>query len=122
MFSIVFAIIAVLVAFNTVRIAIYSSSEEISTMRLVGASNWFIRGPFLVQGLISGILAAVITLLITFFVCYGLNAKVKVIAPEIGLLSLFFGNIGILFLIQLVSGIVLGAISSFIATRKYLKI
>jgi len=121
-FSIIFGAIAILVAFNTIRIAIYNSSEEISIMRLVGASNWFVRGPFLIQGAIVGFIATLITLIITFGICYGLDSKIRVIAPEISIFSLFLSNFWALILIQLATGIGLGILSSFIAVRKYLKI
>ncbi|MDA1337635.1 MAG: permease-like cell division protein FtsX, partial [bacterium] len=58
--------IAVLVAFNTIRLTIYGSRDEIEVMRLVGASNWFIRGPFIIQGVIVGVLATLITTLLFF--------------------------------------------------------
>lgn len=121
-FGIVFGVIAVLVAFNTIRIAIYNSSEEISIMRLVGASNWFVRGPFLIQGAVVGFTATLITLLITFGICYGLDSKIRVIAPEVGIFSIFLANFWTLLLIQFATGIGLGIISSLIAIRKYLKI
>lgn len=120
-FSIIFGAIAILVAFNTIRIAIYNSSEEISIMRLVGASNWFVRGPFLIQGAIVGFIATLITITITFGICYGLDSKIRVIAPEISIFSLFLSNFWILVLIQLATGIGLGILSSFIAIRKYLR-
>lgn len=121
-FSILFAAIAVLIAFNTVRMAIYNSGEEISVMRLIGASNWFVRGPFLVQGVIIGFTAALITLLITFGLCYGFDARIKTIAPDVSIYSIFISNFFLLFLIQLATGIGLGTMSSYIAVRKYLKI
>jgi len=121
-FSIIFGAIAILVAFNTIRIAIYNSSEEISIMRLVGASNWFVRGPFLIQGAIVGFIATLITLIITFGICYGLDSKIRVIAPEISIFSLFLSNFWILILIQFATGIGLSILSSFIAVRKYLRI
>jgi len=121
-FSIILGAIAILVAFNTVRIAIYNSNKEISIMRLVGASNWFIRGPFLIQGIIVGVFAALITLLITLVVCWGLNSRIGLIIPEVSMLGLLAGNFWMLLLIQLATGTGLGVISSLIATRKYLKI
>lgn len=121
-FSILFGIIAILIAFNTVRIAIDNSKEEISVMRLVGASNSFIRGPFLIQGVIIGFIAAIITFFITFGLSYGFDAKIQAFAPEISIFGIFLSNLFLLLLIQLATGIGLGIISSYIAIRKYLKI
>lgn len=122
LFGLVFGFIAVLIAFNTIRIAIHNSSEEISIMRLVGASNWFVRGPFLVQGIIVGLISAVIALLIAFGVSWGIDSKISLLIPDISTRSIFLSNILGLFLIQLAAGIGLGIISSLIAVRKYLKI
>ncbi len=121
-FSLVLGIIAVLVAFNTIRIAIYNSKEEISVMRLVGASNWFIRGPFVIQGITAGLVATFIALILTFVLSYSLDSTIREIAPDISIFKLFLGNFWILLLIQLLVGIGLGALSSLIAVRKYLKI
>jgi len=122
LFGLVFGFIAVLIAFNTIRIAIHNSSEEIEIMRLVGASNWFVRGPFLVQGIMVGLISAVIALMIAFGVSWGIDSKINILMPNISTFSIFLSNILGLFLIQLAVGIVLGTISSLIAVRKYLKI
>jgi len=121
-FSLILAIVAILVAFNTIRLAIYNSKEEISVMRLVGASNWFIRGPFLVQGAISGFAAAIITLLIFTGALFFLSPKLEILFPGLNIFNSFTGNLGILFLIQIFTGIGLGVVSSIIAIRKYLKV
>lgn len=121
-FSIILGAMAVLIAFNTVRIAIYNSEEEISTMRLVGASNGFVRGPFIVQGVVIGSIAALITFIITLALSYGLDARLSSLAPEISIFNIFLSNLFLLLLIQLATGIGLGVISSCIAIRKYLKI
>ena len=62
--TIIFSLIAILVVINTMRIAIYTHREEIGIMKLVGASNWFIRGPFIVESIFIGVLAAAIASLI----------------------------------------------------------
>lgn len=62
--TIIFAAIAVLMVFNTIRVTIYSQREEIGIMKLVGASDAFVRGPFVVASLLYGLLAAIITTLI----------------------------------------------------------
>lgn len=120
--SVILTIIAFLVAFNTIRLAIFNQREEISIMRLVGASNWFIRGPFLIQGLISGFVAALITVLIFFLICWVLSPKLEVFLVDFNLQNFFLQNFWILFSIQLLTGIGIGVISSFIATRRYLKV
>lgn len=120
--SIVLAVIAVLLAFNTIRIAIYNSNEELKIMRLVGASNRFIRGPFIIQGVISGLFAAILVFLLTWGICFGLDAQIKTIMPEVSTYNIFISNIWLLILIQLASSIGVGIISSLIAIRKYLKI
>jgi len=120
--SAILVVVAVLVTFNTIRLAIYNSREEIKIQRLVGAGNWFIRGPFLVQGLISGFFAALICLLIFSITSWFISPRIEFFFPGFNLFSLFAKNLWILFLIQLISGILLGIISSALAIRKYLKV
>lgn len=120
-FSIVLASVAVLVAFNTIRLAIYSSREEISVMRLVGASNWFIRGPFIAQGVIVGLISIIISLLAFILSCYFLTPKIQTIIPGFNLFSYFSSQLSTIFYVQLATGIGLGIISSVIAIRKYLE-
>lgn len=120
--SIVLAIVAILVIFNTIRLAILNQKEEIKVQRLVGASNWFIRGPFLVQGAISGTLAAIICLLIFTLICWFLSPKIEILFSGLNIWKYFTGNFFTIILIQLAAGIGLGVISSTIAIRKYLKV
>jgi len=120
--GLVLATLAVLVAFNTIRLAIYNSREEISIMKLVGASYWFIQGPFLVQGAIVGSISVLITLSIFSGTCYFLGPKIEVLIPGFNIWNYFVSNFWALLLIQIFTGIGLGVISSLIATRKYLKV
>ncbi|MFH1656578.1 MAG: permease-like cell division protein FtsX [Candidatus Nealsonbacteria bacterium] len=120
--TIILGIIAVLIIFNTIRIAICNTNQEISVMKLVGASNWFVRGPFLIQGIISGIIATLIVLISTFGITYLINDNVKFIAPQIDIFSIFLSSIWMLISIQLFVSVGLGILSSMIAVRKYLKV
>ncbi len=120
--AILFLIIAILVNFNTIRLAILNSKTEIEIQRMVGASNWFIKGPFLTQGIICGILAAFISLFILTSLCWFLSPKLEVFLAGLNIFNLYAKNFWILFLIQISTGILLAIISTTIAIRKYLRI
>jgi len=120
--SIILAIIAVLVAFNTIRLAIYSQREEVKIQRLVGASNWFIRGPFLVQGVILGIFSTIISFAIFGFACWTLGPKAEFFFRDLNLFTYFTAKIWIIVLIQTLTGVGLAVASSIVALRKYLKV
>lgn len=120
--SITLALAAILITFNTIRLAIYNFREEIKIQRLVGASRWFIRGPFLVQGAISGIFAALICFFIFSLVIWALSPKIEIFLPGLKVSQIFLTNLQKIILIQFASGIFLGVISSFLATRRYLKV
>ncbi len=116
------AITAAFVTFNTISIAIYSNREEIGIMRLVGASNAFINGPYIVEAIIFGVLSAVLSLAIAApFV--DLSAPyITSFIPEMDLEGYFYRNLFQLFGYQLLFGIGLGIISAVVAIRRYLKI
>lgn len=120
--SIVLAVIAILVTFNTIRLALFNSREEISVMRLVGASNWYIRGPFLVEGALYGIFAAFLTLAVMIPALLYLSPRVNSFLPEIDIFSYFTSNLLILFSIQFLTGVFIGVVSSLIAIRRYLRV
>jgi cell division transport system permease protein len=120
-FSFVLITLALLVSFNTVRLAIYNLREEIQIQRLVGASNWFIRGPFLVQGAISGIFAALISLVIFALISWILGSRLESVF-SFNLFQLFVDNFWSILFLNLITGIGLGVVSSSIAVRKYLKV
>lgn len=120
--SVVLVLLSILVTFNTIRLSIINFAEEISIQRLVGASSWFIRGPFLVQGLISGFISGLISFLTTGGICWILAPKVKLLYEELDILNIFYQSGLILFSISICFGILLGSFSGLIAIRKYLKI
>ncbi len=120
--SLIFGFIAFLVAFNTVRLAIYSSREEITVMKLVGASNWYVRGPFIVEGVLHGLAATAFSFMVVVPGISFLGPKLFNFLPEINLMGYFGANFLQLLIAQMVLGIALGVFSSWIAVRKYLKV
>lgn len=120
--SIFAGLIAVLVAFNTIRLTIYSSKEEIEIMRLVGASNMFIRAPFLLQGIIVGALASLITFILLVPLTLFLSSKLATFIPQFSLFEYFMSNFFMILFLQLFVGIGLGVLSSLIAIRRYLRV
>jgi cell division transport system permease protein len=118
----VLSVIAVLVAFNTIRLAIYTSRDEITIMRLVGASSRYIRGPFIIEGAMHGLVAAIFTMAIFYPLTYWLGPKAETFFGGPNLFNYYLSNFFELFAVLLIFGILLGSFSAFIATRRYLKV
>ncbi|KPJ56978.1 hypothetical protein AMJ49_02960 [Parcubacteria bacterium DG_74_2] len=116
------SILALLITFNTIRLSILNQREEIRVQKLVGASNWFIRGPFFVQGAISGILAAIICISLSALIFYLIDPGLQNFFPEFPLFNYFKNKFWVLLSIQLLTGIGIGTISSSLAIRKYLEV
>ncbi|MBL7156183.1 MAG: ABC transporter permease [Candidatus Pacebacteria bacterium] len=115
-------LISVLITFNTVKLAIYNQEKEIGIMRLVGASNWFIRGPFLVQGVLCGIASFVIAFALMAISSSLLSSRISGLFPGFQLLTFYKSDFYSMFFLQMFSGLILGIVPSFIAIRKYLEV
>ena len=118
----ILVLVAMLVVFNMIKLAIENSKEEINTMRVVGASNWFIKGPFVIQGIIYGIVAFLICFLLSGISAFLLSSKVSVMLPGFNMFGYFLTNWWIFVLIQLGFGIGVGVISALIVVKKYLEV
>ncbi|PJE57414.1 MAG: hypothetical protein COU82_02075 [Candidatus Portnoybacteria bacterium CG10_big_fil_rev_8_21_14_0_10_38_18] len=119
--SVLLALIVFLVTFNAIRLAIYSSREEINVMKLVGAGKWFIRGPFFVEGVLYGLVAAIVTLIILYPLFYFTSPKISGFLPINDIFSYFKANLLSFFLLLAGVGVFLGGFSTMVAVRKYLK-
>jgi cell division transport system permease protein len=135
-FAIFFTLIALLVILNTIRLTIHSRRDEIEVMRLVGASPGFIRGPFVVEGVLYGTISALVAIILTWAVLNQLQILVNdsfTLGATNLLTDVFGSTLGLnqagtmstlltdLFMLQLGVGIALGTLCSFIAVRRYLK-
>lgn len=118
----VFILISLFLIFHNVKLTILNQREELVVQRLIGASNWFIIGPFLVQAMIIAFFATLISLLALGLPIYLWGDKSQMLIPGFNLFSFFFNQIYFIVLVQLGIGIGLGIIASAIAIRKYLKI
>lgn len=127
--TLILILAALAVAFNTIRLAIYVTREEISVMRLVGASNTYIRGPFIVAGIIYGLVSAIIAIALFYPITYWFGPlfyplPIFLTGGQVGDLRLFqyyLANFGQISLIILACGFLLGAVSSYLAVRRYLR-
>jgi cell division transport system permease protein len=123
---IVFACISVLIIFNTIQMAIFNRRDELSIMRLLGASRWYIRGPFLVESLLIGIAAALVSVglcNIVFSVASGTLGATSLGLLDINYSSEYFETkYWTILATQLAAGIIIGVVSSFIATQRYLRL
>ncbi len=117
-----FIIVSMLITFNTIRLAIYGFREEISVMRLVGASEMYIRGPFVMAGLMYGVVSGILTMLILYPVTYYVGPLTYRLGTGINLFDFYLGNFFVILIVVISSGLILGAISSILAIRKYLKV
>ena len=123
---IIFIIISMLIIFNTIRMTIFNRRDELVIMRLLGATPGYIRGPFIVETMLYGVVAAAVSLI----VCGGLFAVASstLQASSLGLLDIkyssdyFSNNLWLILTAQILAGIIIGAASAAIATRRYLKL
>lgn len=120
--SLSLVIVSIVITFNTVRLTIYISKEEISVMQLVGASKNYVRGPFVVTGVFVGLVSGIITMIIFFPVSYWLGNTTQNFFIGFNVFSYYLKNFFEILLIVVGSGVAIGAISSLLAVRKYLKL
>lgn len=122
---VVFTVISMLIIFNTIRMAIFNRRDELNIMRLLGASTQYIRGPFVVETILYGFIAALISVLLCSILFQVSSTTFE--ASSLGLLDIGFantyytGHFWLILTAQIAIGILIGAASSFFATRRYLK-
>lgn len=119
---ILFAVASTIIALATVRLAIYTARDEIAVMRLVGASNMYIRGPFLVAGVLSGLAAALIALLIFYPATWYAGRSLTTWLGGFNLFSYYLSHFPMIFGILAGSGALLGGLASWLAVRRYLRV
>jgi len=119
--AIILIIVSILITFNTIRLAIFISREEIKVMRLVGANNSYIRGPFIFEGVLYGVISSLVSVILFYPLLFWLNPFIENIFL-IDLMAFYFSHLWVFLSVSLLAGTLFGVISSILAVRKYLKI
>ncbi len=121
--SVIFTAIAVLVIFNTITLTIYNRREEVEIMRLVGATNWYIRGPFLVEATLYSAAATIATTALLWPVFHHILPRLALfVSPEVTVLSQNIFTFGYLAVILAAVALVLSIGTTILAIWRYLKI
>ena len=117
----VLALCTLLIAFNTIRLAIYTARDEIGVMNIVGAGRWYVRGPFMVAGVLYGVVSGLLVLLLLYPVTLWLGPSSERFLEAFNVYTYYMGSFFFLFVIVVGTGVALGALSSFLAVRRYLR-
>lgn len=119
--AIFFALASILIAFNTIRLAIYTSRDEIGVMRLVGAGSWYVRGPFVVAGFLYGIVSSTIVLVLLYPIMLYLAGPSAAFFGTFDTFTYYMQSFGLFIVLIFGSGILLGTLSSYLAVHRYLR-
>lgn len=121
--AVVFIIISSLVVFNTIRMAIFNRKDEIQMMKLIGADRGFIRGPFIVEAIMYGLIAAVVAVVLGYGLLFAAREPLQGYGlPIEQLLELVMIYMPLIVAAMMAAGGLIGAVSAWLATRKYLKL
>jgi len=117
----IFGFISLIIIHNTIRLIIFSFKEEIQVMRLIGASNFYARGPFLIESMIYGIISGILALFVLWSLVYFSTDLIKQISP-LNLNQYFSDNILMFMGSSILAGVIISFISTYFAVAKYLKV
>lgn len=119
--SIVFFMVAILVTFNAVSMSIYTHRKEFEIMRLVGASNLYVKMPVIVEGVLYGLTSSFVAVILLIVTIYSVDPFAQRTLENVQIFDFYKGSIFIMTLFIIVISIILGSVSSYIAIRKYLE-
>lgn len=121
--AIIFTLISLLIIFNAIRMAIYTHKDDIMAMKLLGATNWFIQGPFLLEGVIFGLMSIIITIIIVYPLIGFIQPYIgSLLETDFNLINYFNKNFVMIFGLELLGAILINLVSSYWAVSKYLKV
>lgn len=119
--AVIFILISIMITYNTIRLAIYTFRDEIGVMRLVGANKFYVRGPFVVEGILYGVLAALLAMILYWPISLYIRGYISNALVQFDTLEFYMTRGFFLAGILLFTGVFLGMVSSYLSVRKYLK-
>lgn len=119
--AVFFGAASIIIAFNTIRLAIYTARDEIGVMNLVGASHWYVRGPFMIAGVLYGVVSGLIVLIISWPIAAWAGPGSERFLGTFNVFEYYTHAFPLMFVVVMISGVVLGALSSYLAVRRYLR-
>jgi cell division transport system permease protein len=118
-----FLVLSIMVIFNTIRMAIFNRRDEIEIMKLIGAEKSFIRGPFIIEACLYGVFAAIVAIFLMYILLLTAGPAISSYGITIEPTIAFFSHYpALIFLCELLAGIIIGIVSSFLAIRRYLRV
>ena len=119
-------VISVSIIANTIKLTVFARRKEINIMKYIGASDWFIRWPFIFEGMIIGFAGSIVAFVLTSYLYNSLGAYVnsETVVNGVSLIKIMsLTNIGAsIFLVYVIIGMVMGAVGSIISVRKHLNV
>lgn len=120
--AIIFILASLVISFNTIRLVMYIARDEIGVMNIVGAGKWYVRGPFMIAGVLYGVVAGLLVMLVLYPLTLWMSpGSEKLFSGTFNTFDYYVGSFPLLFVAVVGTGIVLGALSSFLAVRRYLR-
>jgi cell division transport system permease protein len=119
---VLFIVTTITTLLNLIRLTIYTSRDEIHVMRLVGAGGLYIRGPFMIEGMLQGLIAGVLTLLLFYPLTWWLGNSTSEFFGGVNIYNFYISHFLVFFLVMVGTGVILGGLANFLAVRRYLKI
>ena len=121
----ILVLFAIVIISNTIKLTVHARRKEISIMKYVGATNSFIRGPFIVEGILIGVLSALIAILVVGLIYNGIipNLEQSEVVHKLEITFVTFSDMfKLLIMVYLILGIGIGVIGSSISMKKYLEV
>lgn len=122
--TLILAMVSIFIISNTIKLTVFSRKKEINIMKYVGATNWFVRWPFLIEGAILGLIGALFSLLILgysyyYFTGMAQNTALSIISNSLVPAGEMISQISLYFII---SGVVIGVVGSILSIRRFLRV